>query len=330
MPDKLNLIDTYGREISYLRVSLTEQCNLRCDYCYDQIEKPPKDSTYLTNEQLMKLIGSFSLLGVEKIRFTGGEPLLRKGIVDLIAQSSALDNISQIGITTNGVLHEKLLPELLDAGLNRMNISLDTLQEDKFIKITGFDRHAEVLRGIDSALESNAFPAVKINIVVMNGVNDDEINDFLKWAHPRNLDIRFIEYMPTSGSKYGKERYISEADIKNKIDSNLEKIEDFDTCRGPAKSYHLAGSKAKVSFISPVSNCFCQKCNRLRLTSHGELFGCLFGTNSVNLQSIMLDKISNEELASYLKSIVKTPEFRRFSDKKSISDTKPFMRGLGG
>lgn len=330
MTDLLELNDSFDRKISYLRVSLTKRCNLRCDYCYGSNKNLFKDETLLSNQQLLKLFRAFALLGLQKIRFTGGEPLLRKDIIELIENTSAINEISQIAITTNGMLLKKLLPDMIVAGLNRINISLDTLKKEKFKKITGFDGFDRVIGGIESALKSDVFPIVKINTVVMKGVNDDEIPDFIEWAKPRNVDIRFIEYMPTCGSRKDSERFLPLEKIKSRIKYNIEAVPNFDANRGPAKSYIIPGSSAKVSFISPVSSCFCQECNRLRLTSLGDLVGCLFGKNSISLKNKILQNLSDIDMAEYLRSIVLTPNFRRFSKTESVSDSRPFMRGLGG
>jgi len=330
MANILELNDSFGRKISYLRVSLTKRCNLRCDYCYGSNRDRLKDEFLLSNEQLIKLFRSFALLGLQKIRFTGGEPLLRKNLIELIRNTSEINDISQIAITTNGMLLEKLLPDMILAGLNRINISLDTLNKDKFKKITGYDGFNTVMDGIESTLKSDVFPVVKINTVVMKGVNDNEIPDFIEWAKPRNVDIRFIEYMPTCGSHTDKDRFLPLEQIRSKIKYDIEAIPNFDSNRGPAKSYIIPGSSARASFISAVSSCFCQECNRLRLTSHGDLVGCLFGKNSVSLKNKIIQNLSDTDMAEYIRSVVLTPNFRRFSRTESVSDSKPFMRGLGG
>jgi len=164
----------------------------------------------------------------------------------------------------------------------------------------------------------------------MNGVNDDEIQDFVEWAKPRNVDIRFIEYMPTCGSRKENERFLPLEEIKARIKYDLEDIPYFDSNRGPSKSYMIPNSAARVSFISAVSSCFCQDCNRLRLTSHGDLVGCLFGKNSISLLSAVHQDMSDADMAEYLRAVVLTPDFRRLSKTESVSDSKPFMRGLGG
>ncbi|MHC4756848.1 MAG: GTP 3',8-cyclase MoaA [Planctomycetota bacterium] len=330
MADLLELKDSFGRNISYLRVSLTRRCNLRCDYCYGSNRNLFKDEILLTNEQLLDLFRAFALLGLQKIRFTGGEPLLRKGIAELIRKTSAINEISQIAITTNGMLLKKLLPEMILAGINRINISLDTLKRGRFKTITGYDGFDKAVDGINCALKSDVFPIVKINTVVMNGVNDDEIPDFIEWAKPRNVDIRFIEYMPTCGSRKDDGRFLPLDRIKSRIEYDIEEVPSFDSNRGPAKSYIIPGSSARVSFISAVSSCFCQDCNRLRLTSQGDLVGCLFGNNSVNLRNMILRNLSDVDMAEYIRSVVAMPNFRRSSKTESVSDSKPFMRGLGG
>lgn len=324
------LIDRFNRKISYLRVSLTDQCNLKCDYCYDSIEKRSDRVTELTNEQIIRLIKAFATLGIDKIRFTGGEPLLRKGITDLIEKTKLTGGISKICITTNGMLLDKMLPNLLTAGLNGLNVSLDTFQKERFRQITGVDGFDTVYRGIMNAVKSRVFPIIKVNTVIMKGINDDEIPHFADWALTEGIDLRFIEFMPTCKSRWDHERFMPENEIKKLLGHSLQKALNSEKSRGPADSYTVPGNPGRISFISAVSGNFCHNCNRLRLTSSGDLIGCLFGEYKINLRELITREIDIEKIISFIKSKVCAPGFRRFSFEQSISNRQPFMRGIGG
>lgn len=324
------LIDSFDRKITYLRVSTTEECNLKCRYCYDSLCGTSDRASYLSNNQLISTIKAFAVVGIDKIRFTGGEPTIRKGIIDLIAKTSKIDAITQIGITTNGLLLTKLLPDFIDAGLNRLNISLDTLKKWKFQRITGFNRFEQVYDGIMEAIKCGAFRPVKVNTVIMKGINDDEIPQFVEWALSNGIDLRFIEFMPTRKSNWGKERFMSESEIKARLNISLEKSPNFDKSHGPASSYTYKGYPGRIGFISAVSHNFCGDCNRIRLTSNGDLIGCLFGYYKFNIRKFLQKNPNQAEIIEFLKEVIANPEFRRFSHMQSISNSLPLMRGVGG
>jgi cyclic pyranopterin phosphate synthase len=269
-------------------------------------------------------------LGIDKIRFTGGEPLLHKGVVNLIRRTSEINNITQIAVTTNGLLLDKMLVSLIQAGLNRINISLDTLNPKKFREITGIDGLHRVMQGIMAAVNSGAFPIVKVNTVIMRGINDKEIPAFTEWALSHKINLRFIEFMPTCKSGWGAERVLREQEIKERIGLPLLKTAEFDCSRGPAGDYYVPGKSGRISFISPVSGSFCRDCNRLRLTSTGDLIGCLFGKVKISLRELIQNNPQRDRITSFLKKIIESPEFRRLSLKQSVSDNQPFMRGIGG
>ncbi len=324
------LIDYFGRRISYVRVSVTENCNLRCRYCYESACGTLKRPFYLTNDRLITVIKALAAVGVDKIRFTGGEPTIRKGIIDLIRETSKIENILQVGITTNGLLLKKLLPEFIDAGLNRLNISLDTLKKWKFRQITGSNRFKQVYDGIMEAVKYDVFQPVKVNTVVMKGINDDEIPRFAEWALTNGIDLRFIEFMPIRKSRWGKERFLPENEIKARLNMPLERALNFDKSSGPASSYILKGYPGRISFISPVSGNFCGECNRIRLTSSGNLIGCLFSNYKINMSNFLQSNPDQCEIIKFLKGIVANPEFRRFSHLQSVSNSLPLMRSVGG
>ncbi len=327
---RTELIDSLNRRITYLRVSLTEDCNFRCDYCYGSGDKPDMIKQRMSNKDISRIIPIFASLGINKIRFTGGEPLLRKGIIDIVRKTSDLNGIATIGMTTNGYRLSRLLGSLIDAGLNRLNISLDTLNRKNFKAITGIDGLDRVCSSIDEAEKSGALEYVKINSVIMRGINDSEIPRFVEWALPRKIDLRFIEFMPTDQSGWGEHLYVSEDEIKNKTGINLKEIPSGDQGSGPARSYRYENYPGRISFISAVSRCFCDGCNRLRLTARGELLGCLFQDRKIDLKEFLVSGLTDEKIAENIRLAVNVPEFRRSPGDVSIADTEPFMRGIGG
>jgi GTP 3',8-cyclase len=320
------MIDLQNRAITYLRISVTKQCNLKCGYCFGAESQKAEDE--LTNSEIIRLIQSFALLGIDKIRFTGGEPLLRRGLVDIIKETHEIDEIKTIGITTNGVLLEQHWPELIDAGLNRINISLDTLSDKTFKTITGVDCLRRVLYGIDVAQKCGGFPAVKINTVVMRGINDKELPNLARWGLERGLDMRFIEFMPTA--KSGDNLFVSESEMRGRIGLELEKCDSDPISPGPAATYRCENYSGRLSFISAVSRSFCAQCNRLRVTSDGEIFGCLFQDQKADLKEYLRCNLDISEIAEHIAKIINRPGFRREPGEISITDYKPSMQAVGG
>jgi molybdenum cofactor biosynthesis protein A len=325
-----SLTDPMGRRITYLRVSLTERCNLRCGYCYGSAKMPPVSDHRLSLTDTVRLIKAFVSLGVTKIRFTGGEPLLRTGIVDLVGQTSKQEGVSTVSLTTNGLVLDLVLQDLVKAGLTCLNISLDTLDRAVFKRITGVDGFDRVYSAIISAEQSGAFKRVKVNTVVMRDVNDGEVRRFALWALEHRIDLRFIEFMPAQGSKWGRALFVSEDEVKNRIGIDLIPQPMAGNDAGPATSYSVAGAPGRISFISAVSRCFCGTCNRLRLTSAGKLMGCLFLDNGANLWRLPADDADTDEIAWHIRRIVGSPGFRRMPRGTHIRTFNPFMRRVGG
>ena len=326
--DKAALTDWLGRELSYLRISLTDRCNFRCRYCYGS-EADNCKADQLTDDELKIIIKSFSLLGFDKMRLTGGEPLLRHNIIDLVHYISSLPENKVVGLTTNGSLLKQKLEELIDAGLNRLNISLDSLDRDTFRKITGRDELSAVLEAVDEALRYDVFPWIKVNMVVMRGVNDNEISDFANWALPRKLDLRFIEYMPTDKTDWGSERFLSEAKIRELIGIGLKRDGNISDVSGPAVRYVVDGYPGRISFISAMSHEFCRACNRIRLTSNGDLLGCLFQSESASLRDMVRNGNTAEGIARYISEIVQDKNMRNIPCDKG-RDYRPTMYRVGG
>jgi len=284
----------------------------------------------LSLSEVLRLINAFALLGITKVRFTGGEPLLRMGVVDLVGHTAVLRGISHVGLTTNGIELEKMLKPLVEAGLNCLNISLDTLDRQTFREITGVDGFDRVYSAILAAEGCGAFERVKVNTVVMRGINDSEVRRFALWALQRRVDLRFIEYMPTTLSELDGDLFVGEAEIKSRIGLNLVAEPVDGIARGPAVSYRFQDYPGRVSFISAVSRCFCSGCNRLRLTSSGELLGCLYLKSSANLRHLLADGANTSEIAEFIRSMVVSPGFRRLPQETSVAGFNPYMRKVGG
>lgn len=275
--------DSFGRKINYLRVSLTDRCNLRCKYCMPKegIDKCLHEDL-LSLEEVYKIIESFVELGVDKIRFTGGEPLVRKGILELIRNVSKLEGIKDMGMTTNGILLKEMAGDLKDAGLGRVNISLDTLDPEKYRKITRGGDLQRVLEGIEEAKKVGLTP-IKINTVLIGGFNEDEVEKLVELTRYDHIDVRFIELMPIGeASNWAEDKFVSNKSLLEKLD-RLEPVKR-DDISSPAIYYKLPGYKGKVGIINPISCKFCKNCNRVRLTSRGRLKLCLHSNREIDLK----------------------------------------------
>jgi len=281
------LIDNFGREISYLRVSITDRCNYRCIYCQSEKEfEFIPHQEILRFEEIVEIVQEAVNLGITKVRITGGEPLVRKGVVNFIKKLREIKKLEDISLTTNGFFLPEYAEKLKDAGLNRVNISLDSLQEEKYKKITRGGSLEKVLKGIDSGLKAGLLP-IKINTVLIRGINDDEVEDFVGLALERPLNIRFIEFMP-SGEElkdHYKDKFISVQEIKENLAEKYSfRPIDINSGNGPAKYYQIKGGQGTIGFITALSQHFCKTCNRIRLTSEGKLRPCLFSNKEIDIK----------------------------------------------
>ncbi|XP_008836140.1 molybdenum cofactor biosynthesis protein 1 isoform X2 [Nannospalax galili] len=291
------LTDSFGRQHSYLRISLTEKCNLRCQYCMPEEGVPltPK-ADLLTTEEILTLARLFVKEGVDKIRLTGGEPLIRPDVVDIVGQLHQLEGLRTIGVTTNGINLAWLLPKLQQAGLSAINISLDTLVPAKFEFIVRRKGFHKVMEGIHKAIELGYNP-VKVNCVVMRGLNEDELLNFVALTEGLPLDVRFIEYMPFDGNKWNFKKMVSYKEMLDTIRQQwpgLVKLPEEES--STAKAYKIPGFRGQISFITSMSEHFCGTCNRLRITADGNLKVCLFGNSEVSLRDHLRAGASEEEL----------------------------------
>eukprot|EP00070_Physeter_catodon_P028687 XP_028335581.1 molybdenum cofactor biosynthesis protein 1 isoform X6 [Physeter catodon] len=316
------LTDSFGRRHSYLRISLTEKCNLRCQYCMPEEGVPltPK-ADLLTTEEILTLARLFVKEGVDKIRLTGGEPLIRPDVVDIVAQLHQLEGLRTLGITTNGINLARLLPQLQKAGLSTINISLDTLVPAKFEFIVRRKGFRKVMEGIHKAIELGYSP-VKVNCVVMRGLNEDELLDFVALTEGLPLDVRFIEYMPFDGNKWNFKKMVSYKEMLDTLRQQwpeLEKLTEEES--STAKAFKIPGFRGRVSFITSMSEHFCGTCNRLRITADGNLKVCLFGSSEVSLRDHLRAGASEEELLSIVGAAVGRKK-RQHAGMFSISQMK--------
>jgi cyclic pyranopterin phosphate synthase len=324
------LIDPFGRTIEYLRISVTDRCDLRCSYCMSEdIEFLPRQDI-LSFEEVIRLAKSFAQLGVKKIRLTGGEPLMRKKLPELVASIKAIEGIEEVVLTTNGTLLTKYAQSLFEAGLSRLNISLDTLKAERFHKLTRRDRLQEVLDGINEA-RKYAFESIKLNAVIMRGMNDDEIISLTDFAVDNDLDISFIEEMPLGEVGYDRSvTFLSSADIKSKIEEKYSLKSSGYKTGGPAVYSSIDDFKSRIGFISPHTNNFCSDCNRVRITAVGRLLLCLGNENSQDLRTIIRDGCSDEELKTHLISALQLkPEKHDFDLAEEVQILR-FMSHTGG
>ncbi|GMH36095.1 hypothetical protein BSKO_03963 [Bryopsis sp. KO-2023] len=300
------LTDTFGRKHTYLRISLTERCNLRCQYCMpaEGVDLTPKDEL-LTTDEILRLAGLFVSCGVDKIRLTGGEPTVRRDIVDLTKALSSLPGLSTLAITTNGLAVSRKLEALKAAGLGALNISLDTLKPERFEIFTRRRGHDRVLNTIYKAIDLGFHP-VKVNVVVMKGQNDDEINDFVELTRNRPLNVRFIEYMPFDGNRWSNDKMVSYKDMLGAVQQKYPEgvVRCMDPVGEVAKNFKVNGFEGTVSFVTSMTSAFCGDCNRLRLLADGNLKVCLFGANEVSLKDAIREGATNFELKSIISAAV--------------------------
>lgn len=281
------LIDRHGRKHTYLRLSLTDRCNLRCTYCMPPqgIDWTPR-ADILTTDEIVRLGRIFVGLGIDKVRLTGGEPLARRDIAEIAHRLAALPGLRTLAMTTNGISLATRAQGLRDAGLNALTISLDTLKRERFREIAKRDQFQAVIDGIEASLAAG-FTPLKINCVVMRGVNDDEIIDFVGWAKDRPINVRFIEYMPFPDNHWSKGGLMPYAEIRRRIEAHAELIPLVGAATDVGKDFRIAGHQGTVSFVTSMTESFCGGCNRLRVTADGNIKSCLFHPAEQSLRDAM-------------------------------------------
>lgn len=324
------LIDSFGRTVRYLRLSVTDRCNLRCTYCMAEDMTFLPKSKVLSLEEMTRVAEAFVGLGVQKIRLTGGEPLVRNGVVQLASNIATLPGLSELVMTTNGVLLAQYAADLRRAGVARLNISIDSLRPDRFSTLTRFGRLDDVLNGI-AAAQHAGFERIKLNVVVLNGVNDDEVLTLTDFAVQNELDIAFIEEMPLG--RISSTQRLSTALDNHSVQQQLASVYSLqpslqhDPNAGPARKFQLANTRTQVGFISPMTNNFCASCNRVRVTAEGQLLLCLGNEHSLDLRAVLRDNPDALE-ASIVEAMQRKPERHEF-DPKDITIMR-HMSATGG
>ncbi len=323
------LFDSWQRQINYLRISVTDHCNLNCIYCSAGSVPHLPRSEILSYEEVQRLIQAAATIGISKVRLTGGEPLLRPDLSKLVWMISQIEGIDDISLTTNGILLSKYAAELKEAGLKRVNVSLDTLKRERFKRITGQDRLDEVLSGIGAAHLAGLEP-VKINMVVLRGINDDETIDFARMSTSQGWHVRFIEFMPFGTPEASALSSVSTRETRELIES-LGKLEPYTgkTGNGPARYYRLPEAMGTIGFISPMTEHFCHTCNRLRLTSDGQLRPCLLDDDEVNVKKALRNGADADEIKQLIQQAVAIKRERHHLSE-GLAPSKRSMTQIGG
>lgn len=326
------LIDQFGRQVDYIRLSITDRCDFRCQYCMAEDMTFLSRNEVLSLEECARIVKVFVQLGVNKVRITGGEPLVRKNAQWLFEEVGQLDGLDELVITTNGSQLSKQAKQLKQAGIKRINISVDSLQSERFKTITRTGNLDQVLAGIDSAIETG-FEGIKLNTVLMRGINDDEALDLVQFAIDKKIDISFIEEMPLGEVNHSRENtFISNVDTLKLLQSKYSLLPSTETTGGPARYWRVANSKTKIGFISPHSHNFCESCNRVRITCQGELFLCLGQEDKVELMPLLRAHPNDD--APLIKAIVDSmavkPKGHDFDLQRAAPAVIRFMSHTGG
>jgi GTP 3',8-cyclase len=323
--------DTYNRHINYLRISVTDRCNLKCIYCRPEgkISKLAHDEI-LRYEEILRIVRILAGKGLSKIRITGGEPLVRRGVFDFLKNATAVPGIRDAALTTNAVLLENHVEDIFNSGIRRLNISLDSLQREKFKAITGLDLFDRVWAGIQAALLTG-FDPIKINVVALRGINDDEINAFAGLTYDYPFHVRFIEQMPIGNTALEASRPLLSPEIKSMLSSISELIPvNNGVLDGPAKRYRYDGAKGEIGIISPISHHFCESCNRLRLTANGFLRPCLLSDYNEDLRGPLRSGFTDEALAEIILRTIKNKPSKHALTSKEPVPVSSQMSSIGG
>lgn len=327
MPD--SLIDSFGRTIDYLRISVTDRCNFRCVYCMPAEELPHLSKRHMLSfEEITRVARAFLSMGGTKLKITGGEPLTRRGIEHLVAKLAALKGLKDLGLTTNGYYLEELAPLLFKAGLRRVNISLDSMNPERFSTLTHSQSWKRVWGGIQEVIRLGY--KLKLNVVVMKGISESELADFGKLAYSHPIEIRFIEFMPLCGTGWHPEWMLPLKNLEQYYEGHFGLTP---VLRGSAtaKTYKLSGGRGKIGFIASMTEPFCDRCSRLRLTADGKLRNCLFSNEEINLKSALIGSADDSEIKKLiLEAIWRKPKGHGISPQINSAFELPRIRALGG
>jgi GTP 3',8-cyclase len=326
------LVDAHGRRISDLRVSVTDRCNFRCQYCMpaEGIEWLPKDGI-LSFEEIERLVRLFVRLGIEDVRLTGGEPLVRRDFPHLVAMLAEIDGLQDLSLTTNGYLLERQAAELVAAGINRVNVSIDSLARDRFFQITRRDSLAQVLAGLEAIASHPEVRPVKVNAVAMRDFTEDEVLRFCELARSTDYQVRFIEFMPLDGDRaWRSDSVLTGAEIRELIEA-VHPIEEVG--RDPhatARVFRFRDGRGEIGFVSPVSEPFCADCNRIRLTADGKLRTCLFSMHETDLRDPMRAGATDAELEAVIRDAVWRKELKHHVNEPGFRPPPRTMSAIGG
>ena len=323
------LTDPFGRSVEYIRLSVTDRCDLRCFYClpgdYRDFSEPEE---WLSFQEIERLIGAFVASGVRRVRITGGEPLVRKNLPELAGKLARIPGLLDLSLSTNAVGLSRQAEKLKAAGISRINVSLDTLQADRFKDITRGNLD-KVIDGLMTAKRAG-FSPIKINMVILKGINDDEVEDMIEFCIEHDFTLRFIETMPMGDTgRNAVSHYLSLQDVRKRLDERYELIPGVMPGGGPAKYLQVAGSQLRIGFITPISQHFCETCNRVRLAADGTLYLCLGQDHKFEFRPLMREGISDAELLDAVQyAITLKPERHEFNDKPQ--QVVRFMAETGG
>ena len=331
------LVDRYGRRVTTLRISLTDRCNFRCVYCM-----PPEGVTllprtgFLTVSELVRFVRVAGRMGVERYRLTGGEPLLRRDIVEVVRSIRRIETVRELSITTNGTRLGELAADLRAAGLDRLNVSLDSLDDARFGEVTRYPDYRRVREGIEAALATGL--PVKLNVVVLKGMPESEIIEFVRLAERRELEVRFLEFMPLCGSGWQGDLFFPIAKVREVVEGHVE-LRELERNGHPAQVFAVNGGAGKVGFIAPLSEPFCETCSRIRISADGRIRPCLFSDYEVPMGHLLKNGSTDGDIAGALReAVANKPRGSKFRDDPlrdgttDISDDAmgPFIRSIGG
>jgi cyclic pyranopterin phosphate synthase len=326
------LVDGHGRTISDLRVSVTDRCNFRCQYCMPAEGLPWLDrSEILTFEEIERLVGVLAEMGVSDVRLTGGEPLVRRGIATLIAKLSLVDGVEDLSLTTNGYMLEKMADDLAAAGLRRINVSLDSLSRDRFFQMTRRDALPQVLRGLETLERHPQLSPVKVNCVALKGFTEDEVIPFAELARRKPYQVRFIEFMPLDADgEWAPDRVLPGDELRKMIDRVYPLEEVPRTAHSTARTWRFRDGHGEMGFINPVSEPFCADCNRIRLTAEGKLRTCLFSMHETDLRGPVREGAGDDELAELIRAAVWRKELKHRVNEPGFRQPARTMSQIGG
>jgi cyclic pyranopterin phosphate synthase len=324
------LIDSFGRAIEYLRLSVTDRCDLRCSYClpkgHDDFTEPEQ---WLTFDEIERVVHAFAELGVRRVRLTGGEPLTRRDLPELAARLRAIPGLDDLSLSTNAVQLKRHARALAAAGVRRINVSLDSLKPTRFATITGGGKLAKVLAGLAAAKDAG-FRPIKINMVAMRGVNDDEIDDMVRFCIEQDFTLRLIETMPLGDTgRLATDHYLDLQEVRRRLEQRFELLPAIASGGGPARYVRVAGTELRIGFITPISQHFCASCNRVRLAADGTLYMCLGQNDRAELRPLLRAGASQAELGAALRAaIARKPERHEF--REAPLKVVRFMSQTGG